>query len=209
MKNIRAYFQRIRINGKQKRNCFTVFVILCSLLFCTACFSATQRSPLVTGKWDGNTFTNEWSNIMFELPEGFIVMPFDSSMEVPLQMVTDFSIAAEDNSVIFSLTYYNVGSGEVRDDTAEDYFEKTKEQLAGNPNRTRVFSEGYETAVIAGEEYVVMRSEYVDHHNPTEVHYQDGYARRWVNTMVVFMAVHSDETRESVDSFFSSINPLQ
>ena len=201
---------------KWKRHYFAIYAILCSLFICSACISVTQRSFSDTenwsekGNWDGNVYSNEWLNITFVLPEGYIIMQTDSLSDAPLHLVTyDFCIAAEDDSVIIALTYFNVSFAEAQDETAESYYEKVKAQLANNPNRTRIYPESYEIENIAGTEYLVMRLEYYDHHNPTEVRYQDSYVCRWDDAIVVFIATHAEEARKSIDAFFTSICQLR
>lgn len=167
-----------------------------------------RRSPFVMGTWDGDVFTNEWTEITFEMPAGFKALATDA-INLPYGQVADFQLLSDDGKTALALYYVDASFEETRDDTAEDYFNTTKEELAASTERDYILQENYEDAVIAGEEYLVMRAEYTDHDNPSEVVFQDAYARRWVDTMVLFLAVYSADTKDIVDSLLASISPLQ
>ena len=186
---------------------FVIVLVLGSVFLVCGCVSFGARSPLVTGQWESDTFTNRWTDITFELPAGFRVLPIDE-YTAPGQR-NDFTLVNEDYTAVISLTYIDVSSGKAQNHTPEDYLNIVREQLADSPNRVYTFSESFESAVIAGREYVVMRAEFVNNDNPAEVVFQDGYAHRFVNTMLVFITTYSEETRDTVDLFLSSIRQVQ
>ena len=180
--------------------CSVATIIIICICLVSACIPFGAGSPLVTGKWDGDVFTNEWTRITFELPSGFSK---SDGANLPRGLKNDFTVANEDNSVLISLTYFDVSKN---NDTAEDYLSSTRAQLADSPNKSYTFQENSESMTIAGNEYAVMRSQFFFDDNPTKVFHQDGYSYRFVNTMMVFIAVYTDDTKDSVDSFLASIN---
>jgi len=180
------------------------FLVLCNAFLLSGCTS----SPLVTGTWNDGVFTNSWADITFELPLGFQVIPPNELRPVPGQR-NDFTLINDDYSVVISLTYVNASSGDSRNYTEGDYLNIVREQLENSLSRTYTFSDDFDSATIAGKEYSVMRATFINNDNPTEVIYQDGYAHRFVGTMIVFITVYSDNIRDSVDSFLASIKQVR
>ena len=189
--------------NRLNRNVIVIY-LLCSALFVSSCVF----SPLVTGELNGDIFTNEWTNITFELPAGFRSASRDEFDSVRGH-ATDFILMKGDYDTLISLTYIDVSAERYRNDTAEDYLNITKEQLSNSQHRNYTFADGFEFKMIGDWEYTVMRTEFTYKENPAEIMYQDGCAYRFVNTMVVFIAVYSEEERISVDSFFASISAIQ
>ena len=136
------------------------------------------------------------------------MIPHDERPSDPPGQRDDFTLANDDYTAIISLTYIDVSSGDAKNHTAEDYLNITRRQLADSTKRKYTFSENLESATIAGREYLVMHTTYVNNETPEEVIYQDGYAHRFVNTMIVFITVYTYDTKDSVDLFLSSIKPL-
>ena len=186
-------------------------LVLCSAtMLLTGCFlyprmpvSRAIGSPMVTGNWDGDIFTNEWTGITFELPPGFSV--FENSSSAPGSFAEDFMIFNKDLEVVISLTYHDVARGEKQKHSAEDYLDITREQLAGSTTKTYTFAEPYENATIAEREYVLMSGELFNNDDPTKVLNMDGYAHRFVGTMMVFIAVYRDDSKGVVTDFLGSL----
>jgi len=160
-------------------------------------------SPLVTGKWDGDTFTNEWTGITFKLPPGFSVSEGNGSAYGTY--AEDFMIFSKDLDVVISLTYHDVTSAENLSHTAEDYLDTTKQQLSGSQTKTYTFEEPYDNATIAEREYVLLHGELFNNDDPTKVLNMDGYAHRFVGTMMVFIAVYRDDSKDVVNDFLGSM----
>jgi hypothetical protein len=191
-------------------------LILFGALIVTGC-----HSPLTMGRWneDGNYFSNTWSGFSFHLPEGLYALsptseqrhpppplPFSGSREVE-----DFTVLTAENngrrsSVV--LRYVDVSSGERRNHSAEDYLNIIHQMFIDNPSprRTRTLIGDFETATIGAWEYTVMRWEVVEFDESVGTYYQDTYAFRWVNTMVVFIVTYDDGTKHLTDRFLSAIN---
>jgi len=187
-----------------------VSLILCCAMVLGGCFlnpntpiSSVLPSPLVTGKWDGDTFTNEWAGITFELPSGFSVS--DDKSSVRGNYAEDFMIFNREFDVVISLTYHDVTRGDKLSHTAEDYLDITKEQLSGSPTKTYTFMEPYDNATIAEREYVLLHGELFNNDDPTRVYSMDGYAHRFVGTMMVFIAVYRDDSKDVVTDFLGSL----
>jgi len=187
-----------------------VLLVLCNIAMITGCFlnphmpiSRVIGSPLVTGKWDGETFTNEWTGITFDLPTGFTVS--DDNSTVRGYYAEDFMIFSKDLEVVISLTYHDVTRGDKLDHTAEDYLDITRQQLQESPTKTYSFREPYENATIAEWDYVLVRGELFNNDDPTKVFSVDGYAHRFVGTMMVFIAVYRDDSKDIVRDFLGSL----
>ena len=84
-----------------------------------------------------------------------------------------------------------------------------RRQLSDSPDRIWNFSENFEVVTIAGREYSVMRGEFSNREAPTEVAFQDGYAYRFVNTMILFLTTYIEDTKDLVNLFLSSIRQVQ
>jgi len=167
--------------------------------------SSVLGSPLVTGKWVGNTFINEWTGYTVTLPPGFLVSDFEE--KIPREYALDFLLYhSENKDIVISLAYFDVTQGERKEHTAEDYLYSSKEGLLRSPDRTFTFNDDLGNAVIGEWEYVVMSGTFVDADDELQiVHNTNRYAHRWVGTMVVFVAMYADESKDIVNAFFDSI----
>ena len=182
------------------RKYLVMLFTLCNL----AIFGCTH-SPLVTGKWKGNTFTNEWTDITFEQPHGFHVLR-PESMRLS-GWVQDFMIKNEVDSTVISLKYTDISHKNFVNYTAEDYVSKIiQKSLLNSTSRNFTFSDSFERKTIAGREFAVMRGAYTYKDNPSAGASYDIYAWRYVRTMVVFIAVYGEGEGDAVDSFLSSIS---
>jgi len=165
--------------------------------------------PIITvGEWVGSTFINTWLGITFELPADFEVKDLSDIGQPPGQ-IYDFWLLHEDQKTNIMLLYVDLQSGDPRDHSAEDYLEITKGQLQNSPNRDYEFAERLDSRFIAGMSYRVLRTTFTDKDNQSGEHgFQDGYARRYGNAIIVFLAVYDNDTKDSVDAFFSSISQV-
>jgi hypothetical protein len=165
--------------------------------------------PVITvGEWVENTFINTWMGITFELPADFEVKDLSDIGQPPGQ-IYDFWLLHEDQKTNIMLLYVDLQSGDPRDHSAEDYLDITKEQLKNSPNRDYEFAERLDSRFIAGVSYRVLRTTFTDKNNQSgENGFQDGYARRYGNAIIVFLAVYDNDTKDSVDAFFSSISQI-
>jgi len=193
-----------------------ITLILISIITLTGCFllpeydpemplSSVLGSPLLTGEWDGNTFKNNWSGINFELPQGFLVSDYE--MKIPGEYALDFLLYHDDfPELVISLAYFDVTQGESRVHTAEDYLTISKNELLNSPDRNFFFDEGFGSVVIGDWKYAVTSGTFVDIGNDTQIVYHiDRYAYRWVGTMVVIVAMYSNESAGTVNTFLNSI----
>jgi len=185
-----------------------ILLIVCIILFTSGCLGMINRgSPLVTGEWDGDVFTNEWTNITFELPQGFHIVSTDE-FDMGRSEVYDFLIRKDDDmEVSIALFYIDVTFGEQAEHTAEDYLNIMREQLA-HSRHTFTFADEFEHETIAGKEYAVMRSVVAVNADPADTFLQDGYAHRFVNTMIVILTTYAEDTRVYIDEFISSIEQV-
>jgi len=190
-----------------------VLIILLSTITLYGCFDIDPRfpvssvlgSPLVTGKWEGDTFTNEWTGFTVTLPPGFWVSVFEQRIQG--EYALDFLLYHDDYpDIVISLSYFDVTQGERREHSAEDYLNLSKAGLMNSPDRDFTFNEGFGAATIARWDYAVMSGTFVNvNDDPQTVYNIDRYAHRWVGTMVVFVAMYADESESIVNDFLSSI----
>jgi len=185
---------------RQKRALFALTIFLISILLFTSC---RRGSPLRTGSWNDDIFTNTWTNITFELPAEFWAV--DSPGDT-FGQVTDFHLIHDAGGTSISMTYIDVTS---QNDTAEDYLNMMREQMANHSGRTRLFPDYFESTTIAGREFLVMRTKFFQDDNPNEIFFQDAYVHRFVGTMLLLLITFSSDTADSVASFTSSIHQIQ
>ena len=186
-------------------SCF-LFVVSGCTHFLQAPDSLIQSGGgIQAGEWTGDTFTNSWSNITFTLPSE-LQSQDPNALGLTPGHTNDLYLRNDDQTAIITLMYIDQSQGAEQKMMPEDYLNIVKQQLTNSKNKNYTFPESFETAIIAGEEYVVMRTEYNFKENPTkEPNYQDGYARKLDNAMVVFLTVYGSETKDFVDTFLSSI----
>ena len=182
---------------------FIWIFVLCWLFLTSGC--TPLKSNIVVGEWNDNIFTNAWSNVTFELPSDYKVQPDSELGFVPGQK-TDFFLVRDDQTANISLIYVNLYYGSQQELTAEEYLNIVKKQLAESKNKNYDFASDFESVVIAGEEYLVLRSTFSFKEASTNgTYYQDGYARKFDDSIIFFLANYSDDAKNSVASFLSSI----
>ncbi|MDR2598896.1 MAG: hypothetical protein LBC73_01305 [Oscillospiraceae bacterium] len=169
--------------------------------------SSIIGSPLVTGKWDGDHFHNDWTGFSFTLPSGFIVSDFEWYQRG--EYALDFLLYHEDYPMFtISLSYNDVTQGARKEHTAEDYLRLSSKDLVESTDSDFLytFNESLTSATIGFWDYDVMSGTFVNvHENPQVTYNSDRYAYRFVGTMVVFVAMYSDDAKHIVDDFFASI----
>jgi len=194
-----------------------VLLLLSSIPMLGGCFSLLSRydsnmpissiigSPLVTGKWEDDTFINEWTGFTVTLPLGFWVSDYKERIQG--EYASDFLLYHDDYpGTSISLSYFDVTQGARREHTAGDYLNSSKKGLLTSQDREFTFKEDLGSATIGKWEYTVMSGSFVNIHDDTQIVYNiDRYAYRFVGTMVVFVAMYPDESREIVNAFLDSI----
>jgi len=187
---------------------FICFLTGCSIFLTSGCFllKSPSKNAATTGKWDGDTFANTWSNLMVELPETFTrekTSSFPGHTE-------EFFIIHEDGQSNISLMYVDLAYGRQQNSTAEDYLNTVQEQLSHSENKDYIFADDFENVVIAGEEFLMLHAEFsFKNFSLGEKAYQDGYARKFDNYIILFLVCYTDETKETVDLFMSSITKAE
>ena len=86
-----------------------------------------------------------------------------------------------------------------------------KQQLVKYDALTFVFSDEdeYESAFIAGEEYLVLQLEVLVDNLPVEGGFhQDCYIRKYDNSLIVFLVAYFGRSKDAVESFLSSIDSV-
>ncbi|MCL2368094.1 MAG: hypothetical protein FWC72_03785 [Oscillospiraceae bacterium] len=181
-----------------------LLLLLLLLLTVSGCIPTpfVRGSPLVTGTWDGNTFTNQWTHITFELPAGFSALPRHARER---GRVDDFSIRSEYPRIVIGMDYIDVAHGTASGYTAEYYLGIIQGSLLRSETRNFTFSEDFEYVTIAGREYTIMRGAYTYKDDPADGAFHDVYAHRFVNTMMILITVYEDGAADIVDAFLASI----
>jgi hypothetical protein len=135
-----------------------------------------SKGSIERGSWDesGNVFTNEWSNIKFTMPEGYIHSTDEEIDEMmkgaaeiykgedsnaiedltvdlsQMRTIYDFFVKPTAGFVNVQLLYENLAFNQVEDEQA--YIDTTKTQLEGLENSGMVFKMlGTSDASIAGK----------------------------------------------------------
>ena len=186
-----------------------LIIVLCCVFLLNGCGTIIflPKTNIRTGTWVGDVYANQWANITFTLPSDYNSIKINA-FEVPGQ-IQDFLFVNNDQSLVVSLTYVILSDKTQKGQTAEDYLNIVKQQLAASANKNYIFANDFETVIIAGEEYIVMRSEFSFKETPTvTINYQDGYVRKFDNVFIVFIITYTDDTKESADSFLSAITQI-
>jgi len=190
----------------------TVLIIIGFAVLATGCNDAETDvlpGPMSAGSWSGDTFTNDWAGITFELPDGFRAMTAGEFPHDPPGQTTDVNLINEHSLAVISLIYVDVPSEDPQFQTAGDYLDRMRRQLTDYSRWEWAFPDVYEPVSIAGKEFLVKRAVFYDNESPDEFHYQDGYVYRFHDTLIVFLAAYNDDTRDSVNMFFQSIEKAQ
>jgi len=190
-----------------------VFFVVCFLysLLLSGCIvlENKEKSNIVVGEWMEDTFANQWSNITFTLPPHYKAIYNKDLNTIPGQ-VNDFLLINDDQATNISLMYVDLSFGSQLNQTPESYLSTVRQQLSNSKNKDYQFADDYERISIAGEEYSVLRTEFVFKDGSAgNTGFQDGYVRSFDNTLIVFLAVYSEEQKDSVTSFFSTIDRIQ
>jgi len=171
--------------------------------------SSVYGSPLVTGRWEGDTFINDWTGITFTLPSGFWA---ETDLEfIRGEYASDVLLFHYDHpEIVFSLSYFDVTQGERREHTAEDYLNISRRALEDSTGRDFFFNDFFESATIAGREYARMSGTFVNVGDNAQTIYNiDRHAYRWVGTMLVIVTMYADENADMVNDFLASIKSTQ
>ena len=191
------------------RKSISLFLIGCLLFFISGCLRLREKSNenITTGNWKENVFTNVWSDISFTMPSSFESVDV-KELGAPIPgHVYDFFVNDENQKSGITLYYVDLTYGQQQNLSLEDYLNEVKSGLLNSPNKDYIFANGFSSAVIAGEDYLVLRSNYSFKGSAEkETYYQDGYARKIDDAMIIFLTVYSEETKETIDLFLSSIS---
>jgi len=193
---------------EKKLSKLTVWIFLLCSIFLTSC-KGTSKSNIITGEWNDNIFTNTWSNITFELPFTYEAIHLNELGSIPGQ-TNDFFLLNEDQTANITVMYVDLLYQNQQNLSTEEYLNTVKQQLANSKNKDYNFASNFENVFIAEEEYLMLHSEFYFKEFSTEgTNYQDGYARKFDNAIIVFLVCYSDETKDYVDSFLSSIKRIK
>jgi len=163
--------------------------------------SAQRGSPLITGTWNNDVFTNSWTRMSFVLPDGFVNRE-DLIRRAPRHFANDFIIWHEELDIIIILSLIDVTQGEDQYLTAEDFLNNRKiEDIHGT------YSDDFEQVQIGIWDYTIMRGEGVNQGQNEEMTIII-YTHRFVGTMIEFVATFPHDLEEAeiiVADFLNSI----
>jgi len=163
--------------------------------------SARRGSPLLTGTWSNNVFTNDWTRMSFVLPNGFANRE-DLIREVPRRYVNDFVIWHEELDIIIVLSLIDVTQGEDQFLTAEDFLNNRKTE-----DTQGAYNDEFGQLLIGEWDYIVMRGQGLKQ-GQNEATTIIIYTHRFVGTMIEFVVTfphHSEEAEIIVTEFLNSI----
>jgi hypothetical protein len=186
------------------------------------------KGKIQLGSWseDGGTFTNEWSNIKFTLPEGWSAMTEDelnqllaagadilvndgavSQAELDLsglKTAYDFGVYTGLGMPNVMLTYENLsltlGAGNLDE---QGYYDVLKEQILAVDSLGLVETGVYDKT-IGDEKYLVGSFEALD-----GLYVQDYYIRKDGGVIIAFIVTYNTETRPQADVFMAAITPAK
>jgi hypothetical protein len=196
---------------------------MCSLLL-SAC-SAIRGAE--TGSWseDRLSFTNEWANFRFDLPDGWRALSAEemetqlsagedilvndgtnrTAIDVALfRTAYDFIVTTEDGLPNAIVAYENLalvpGAGSV---DAEGYYEILKPQLLAITSMA--YTEvGTSVEIIAGEEYYVGTFAVSG-----GIFYQDYYLRKVGKVIMSIIVTYTEDTAADAADFLDGIQPVK
>lgn len=207
--------------GSEEVKKYLIFIMCFAVLLLTGCFrspllpdtdgrvnqmpgaytSARRGSPLVTGTWNNNVFTNDWTRMSFVLPDGFVNRE-DVIRRVPQHFVNDFVIWHEELDIIIVLSLIDVTQGEDQYLTAEDFLNNRKiEDTHGT------YYDEFGQMSIGEWDYTVMRGQGAGQ-GQNEATTIIIYTHRFVGTMIEFVVIfphHIEEAEIIVNEFLNSI----
>lgn len=193
---------------KKKFDKLSILIFVLVYVFCASgCLNlnGTSNSNIVTGSWNGDVFTNIWSNITFKLPADFDVMKSEELDAIPGH-VNDFLLLHNDQKTSISLSYVDLSYGNDQELTEEEYLDTIKSQLANSSNKDYDFANEVESVVFAGDEYLKLHSEFTFKEFSTDgTNYQDGYVRKYDGAMILLIICYSHETKDATDLFLSEL----
>ncbi|MDR0905401.1 MAG: hypothetical protein LBN00_04400 [Oscillospiraceae bacterium] len=177
---------------------------------------ADNSAAVQSGTWSGGVFTNKWSNISFELPEGFNRLTDAEYYErtgdnaaqkaynsgdgfnVAAGNVCDFWIISEELRTAFILVYENTDFDE------NGYLDAMMSNYEQTPGAAEL--SGTAAATIAGEQYLAATVFF-----PESGAYTQLYLRKTDAAMVCLYANYqaSDAAADAVAAFVKSITPAK
>jgi|GEM_PF-6784709 len=205
-----------------KKSLSALALLTCLILALTACsLSSVMKGNIKGGTWEGDTFTNTWSDLKFTLPEGYACLSaaemsetFAAGQEImvnegvtsdaqynfaSMKTLYDCLVTTSDGASNLIICYENLLLGSQKTLTAEGYYNILKGQLETVSEMGYTFATPTE-ATVAGQTY------FVGHVTGLEgALFQDFYIRKHDNAMVVLIVSSIEETRADTISFVESI----
>ena len=202
------------------------FVFFIAIIFIQNACPQSGSKGIQTGAWsnDRQVFTNEWSNIRVNVPNGYRALTpeeikkivgmgeeiaindgvFDKSTVniSKKRTVYDFIIVSDDSATNFILMYENVGIQTTLGNLDENgYLNELKKNLEKVKSLSYT-SAGTSTRRLAGEDWLVgsfsLGSNKI---------YQDYYIKKAGKIMFVFIATYS--SKKAADKFMTSIDKVK
>jgi len=163
--------------------------------------SAQRGSPLLTGTWNNNVFTNDWTRMTFVIPDGFVNRE-DLKRGEPRHFVNDFVIWHEELGIVIILSLIDVTQGEDQYLTAEDFLNNRKTE-----DTHGTYSDEFGQVLIGEWDYKIMRGQ-GEKQGQNEAVTIIIYTYRFVGTMIEFVVTfthHTEEAEIIVADFLNSI----
>ncbi|MDR0287832.1 MAG: hypothetical protein LBI03_09060 [Clostridiales bacterium] len=202
---------------------FTAIFMIISCSACTTLANKIMKGSIKAGSWDGDTFSNDWSNIKFTLPEGFraltpdeLQQTFESANDIAvndgsqekiditsMKSLFDFMVYGSDQASNVIVCYENVKlttNGSKMD--AEGYYNVLKGQLDSSQYTFLPSS----SAEVAGETYFLGSASLND--ATEEAVFQDYYIRKYQDAFITIIASYRESAKDEITGFIQSFEKV-
>ena len=201
-------------------------VLLVSVIILTSCAGLGKLQP---GSWDGDTFTNEWSNIKLTLPEGFRKLSGDEIKEIMNAgndaMVNDGTMSQSEID-LSQLTYiYDLVIMDTEDEismvglmyqkalgvsSAEKYLDSTIDELVTNFSAMGLTAKKLSPSniTIAGGNYYKLGLSMeipIDLEGNVMSYYQEYAAFKQGDMFIALIIAYTSDTKGEIYDFLSSV----
>jgi hypothetical protein len=171
------------------------------------------KGDIQTGTWseDGTVFTNEWSELKFTLPDGYVASSDEELAEMSVDMphaFYDFFVQPSDGTGFpnMLLIYENMAWSVATNSLDENrYFDVMSIQFKEMESQGTVYSEIERTTeTVAGAEWACAKYSIDD-----GTDFQDYYMRKVDGVMYEVIVTYSEDTADAAATLLSAITAIE
>ena len=207
-----------------KRIVFVALVFSICLISCSC--SSVKAKPMGPGKWEGNTFKNEWSNMQFTLPDGYTQMPqetLDKLKELTIAQIETYDSEVLKKAVDKASDTFFFDCGVILPDGAssvvlwyqkstifantEDYLDSLKKSVEKQSTQSVPLKcEGKGTMMIKGNDYDTLTFSL----NINGIDFKQVYCIREMghNQFEYFILCYIDTSKPDIDKFLRGLSDV-